>query len=125
VLFVSAHGGNAGPVGRAVARLRAESRDVLQFSPSWDGDPHAGLHETAMMLVIAPETVDLSRARAGDLRPLTELLPLLRAGGVRAVTDTGVLGDPRPATAAAGERLLAELAEALVAAVQRWHPVQP
>ena len=32
VLLVSAHGGNAGPVSRAVARLRAESRDVLLHS---------------------------------------------------------------------------------------------
>lgn len=40
LLFVSAHGGNAGPVARAVARLRAESRDVEVFQPRWPGDPH-------------------------------------------------------------------------------------
>ena len=122
VLFVSAHGGNAGPVGRAVNQLRRESRDVLLYCPSWQGDPHAGLQETAMMLVIAPEKVDMSRAVRGDTRPMAELLPVLQSAGVLGVTGTGVLGDPRAATAAAGERLLGELTGALLDAVTRWHP---
>jgi mycofactocin system creatininase family protein len=33
VLLVSAHGGNAGPVHRAVRQLRAESRDVRAWAP--------------------------------------------------------------------------------------------
>jgi creatinine amidohydrolase len=33
LLIISAHGGNAGPVTRAVARLRDESRDVLLWTP--------------------------------------------------------------------------------------------
>lgn len=37
LLFVSAHGGNAAPVARAVARLRAESRAVEVFQPRWEG----------------------------------------------------------------------------------------
>ncbi|MFI5614259.1 mycofactocin biosynthesis peptidyl-dipeptidase MftE [Amycolatopsis sp. NPDC051903] len=125
LLFVSAHGGNAGPVTRAVARLRAESRDVELFQPRWRGDPHAGRPETALQLALRPHAVRMDRAVAGDRRPLGEVLPLLREGGVRAVTDTGVLGDPLGATAAEGEALLAELAAALESQVDAWHPAVP
>jgi len=45
-----------------VARLRAESRDVLLFRAAWDGDPHAGHAETSLMLHLAPDLVDMSLA---------------------------------------------------------------
>ena len=64
VLFVCAHGGNAEPLAEAVARLRAEGRDVRAWSPRWSGDAHAGHLETSLMLAIAPERVQLA-ARAG------------------------------------------------------------
>ena len=121
LLFVSAHGGNAGPVRRAIARLAAEGRDVLLFEPQWEGDPHAGRPETALQLALAPQRVGAAPA-AGCTRPLPEILPALRAGGVRAVSPSGVLGDPRGATAAEGEQLLAELTAALLAAVAAWLP---
>ena len=120
VLFVSAHGGNAEPVTRAVARLRAESRDVMVFTPRWHGEPHAGRTETGMMQVIRPSTVDMRRAVAGDTRPIGELMPKLRVGGVRAVSETGILGDPTGATAAEGGALLDELTAALLRAVAGW-----
>jgi len=47
-------------------------------------------------------------------------LPLLRAGGVRAVTATGVLGDPTGANPIEGEALLDELAAAVIHDVQTW-----
>lgn len=122
LLFVSAHGGNAGPVARAVARLRAESRDVEVFQPRWPGEPHAGRPETALQLALRPSGVRMDRAVVGDTRPLGEVLPLLREGGVRAVTATGVLGDPTSATAAEGRELLALLTGALVSHVDAWHP---
>ncbi|MEA5362877.1 mycofactocin biosynthesis peptidyl-dipeptidase MftE [Amycolatopsis sp., V23-08] len=123
LVFVSAHGGNAGPVARAVARLRAESREVEVFQPRWPGDPHAGRPETALQLALRPGAVRMDRAEPGDRRPLGELLPLLREGGVRAVTVTGVLGDPTAATAEEGRELLARLVEALVSHVDAWQPV--
>jgi creatinine amidohydrolase len=49
-------------------------------------------------------------------------MPLLRAGGVRSVSPSGILGNPAGATAAAGEALLDTLAEALITQVRRWHP---
>ncbi|MGW3963607.1 mycofactocin biosynthesis peptidyl-dipeptidase MftE [Amycolatopsis sp. NPDC005003] len=120
ILFVSAHGGNAGPVARAVARLRAESRDVEVFQPRWAGDPHAGRPETALQLALRPDAVRMDRAAPGDPRPLGELLPLLLDGGVRAVTGTGVLGDPTGATAPDGLALLETLTAQLVSHVDGW-----
>lgn len=123
LLFVSAHGGNAAPLARAVARLRAESRDVATFEPRWDGDPHAGHTETSLQLWLRPATVRRERSEQGDLRPLTELLPLLRAGGLKAVTPNGILGDPSGASAAEGRQLLDAVAAALIEEVATWLPV--
>jgi creatinine amidohydrolase len=120
VLFVSAHGGNAGPVGRAVRQLRAESRDVRLFMPQWDGDPHAGRPETAMVLAVAPERVHMNLAVAGDTRPLRETMLLLQTSGVRAVSANGVLGDPSGATADEGEALLERLTAEMLADVEAW-----
>jgi creatinine amidohydrolase len=117
VVFVSGHGGNAGPVGRAVTRLRAEGRDVDVFAAHWEGDPHAGRAETSLQLAITPSRVLLALAEAGDLRPLAEALPLMRAGGVRAVSANGVLGDPCGANAAQGSELLAALVDELSALI--------
>lgn len=119
-VLICAHGGNAEPVTRAVNRLRGEGRDTLAWSPRWDAEPHAGRHETSMQLALDPARVRMTEAVAGDPRPLAQLLPLLRAGGVRAVSPSGVLGDPRPATVAEGEALLDRLVDDLVRAVDGW-----
>jgi creatinine amidohydrolase len=122
LVFVSAHGGNAEPVTNAVRRLRGESRDAHLFLPAWEGDPHAGREETSMLLAIAPQRVALRDAVAGDTRPLAEIWPLLRAGGVRSVSESGVLGDPAGAHAAEGVALLDKLAGELIDAVDGWVP---
>jgi creatinine amidohydrolase len=120
IVVVSAHGGNAEPVDRAVRTLRAEGRDVLAFFPRWQGDAHAGRVETAMELALHPERVLMARAEPGDTRPLREILPALRDGGLRAVTANGVLGDPRGATAEQGSALLDALGAELSNAVDEW-----
>jgi mycofactocin system creatininase family protein len=120
LLFVSAHGGNAAPCSRAVEALRSRSRDVTLFQPRWEGDPHAGHHETALQLALDPERVRMDRAVTGDTRPLAVLMPELTAYGVRAVSATGVLGDPTGATAARGIALLDDLAAQLIGHVTAW-----
>lgn len=120
VIFVSGHGGNAEPLARAVALLRSESRDVRAFLPHWSGDPHAGRPETAMMLALRPQQVSMRHAVAGERRPLAEILPQLRAGGIRAVSESGVLGDPTGADAQEGEALLQRLTADLVDDVAAW-----
>ena len=125
LVFVCAHGGNAEPAARATKRLRAESRDVLLFRPAWAGDPHAGRPETALMLHLAATRVRVASAAPGDTRPLADTWPLLRAGGVRAVSQNGVLGDPTEASAGEGRALLDRLAAALIREVAAWHPGPP
>ncbi|MRH86742.1 mycofactocin biosynthesis peptidyl-dipeptidase MftE [Nocardia sp. SYP-A9097] len=120
VLLVSAHGGNHEPVTRAVRLLRSESRDVRLHCPRWEGEPHAGHPETSMMLALTPEHVRMDRAVPGDSRPLAEIMPMLRAGGLRAVTETGILGDPTGANPEAGQRLLETLTAALLDDVTAW-----
>jgi mycofactocin precursor peptide peptidase len=123
-VLVSAHGGNAQPIARAVAVLIGERRAVLAWAPAlatWpDADAHAGRVETSLMLALAPGDVALDAAEPGNRRPLAELADALRAGGVRSVSPNGVLGDPGGATADEGERLLERLTADLVSAVEAW-----
>jgi creatinine amidohydrolase len=52
-------------------------------------------------------------------------MPALQAGGVRAVSRNGVLGDPAGASASEGARLLDRLAADLMTAVEAWYPESP
>ena len=74
--------------------------------PRWEGDAHAGRVETSLMLALAPELVGAARER-GQRRAARGAAAGLRAGGVRAVSPNGVLGDPpgaSPRRAAAARR---------------------
>lgn len=122
VLFVSAHGGNVEPLATAVERLRGEDRDVRAFSPSWDGDAHAGQTETSLMLAIDESQVHRARAEAGNETPLPALVGSLREGGVRAVSPNGVLGDPGSASPEQGRELLDQAVDDLVALLAGWPP---
>jgi creatinine amidohydrolase len=110
VTLVSWHGGNAEPVARAVARLRAEGRTVNLWEPHVDGgDAHAGWVETSLMLALGPDLVRDQRP-VGATQPIDELLPRLREDGVAAVSRNGVLGDARGATAGDGHALIERFA---------------
>ena len=112
VLLVNGHGGNLDALRAAGTVLRAEGRDVAWFPCGVPGgDAHAGRTETSLMLHVEPEGVLGERAMAGDATPIADLLPRLRAEGVRAVSPTGVLGDPGGASAEEGAALLADLAQ--------------
>jgi mycofactocin system creatininase family protein len=120
VLLVSTHGGNTEAVRRAVARLRAESRDVSVWFPSWHGDAHAGRAETSLQLALAPDAVRLDRAEAGNTTPIAELMPALRAAAVHGVSPNGVLGDPAGASAAEGTAMFADLLADLNGYLESW-----
>jgi len=114
VIFVNGHGGNAQAVTDALKLLRHEGRRVSAWWPRIEnGDAHAGFTETSLMLAICPEAVRLDLAEVGETRPLAEIATELRRGGVAAISDNGVLGDPRNATAQHGSELLEILAEQL------------
>jgi mycofactocin precursor peptide peptidase len=121
VLVVNGHGGNLDALRSAVPLLRAEGRDVAWFPCGVaGGDAHAGRTETSLMLHVEPEGVVGDRAVSGVTAPIGELLPRLRAEGVRAVSPTGVLGDPSGASAEEGAALLGGLVGRLVAAARAW-----
>jgi mycofactocin system creatininase family protein len=111
IVFVNGHGGNLEAVTSAVGQLTEEGHDVSWVPCSVAGDGHAGHTETSLLLHLAPWLVRPSRVEAGNTRPVTELLPALRARGVRAVSPNGVLGDPTHATAAAGAGLFQQMVE--------------
>jgi mycofactocin precursor peptide peptidase len=116
MLLVNGHGGNVPAITGAAERLRHEGRQCHVWHaglPGGGGDAHAGRTETSVMLALAPSEVRPGAAEAGDTRPLAELLPDLRAHGVRKVAANGVLGDPSGASAAEGERLLGLLVASL------------
>jgi mycofactocin system creatininase family protein len=118
VLLVNAHGGNHHPVRRAVATLRAEGRDVRAWGPTWDGDAHAGRTETSVLLALGRPVRE--ERPVGAVEPVADLMPAMRAGGVRAVTPNGVLGDARGATTEEGAALLAQAEADLLAFVRSW-----
>jgi mycofactocin precursor peptide peptidase len=120
LLLVNGHGGNVKAVEAAVGRLRYEGRACFAWHAALpDGDTHAGRSETSIMLALAPAAVLLDAAERGEVRPLDQILPLLREHGVRAVSANGVLGDPAGASAVEGERLLARLTDGLNATMDR------
>ncbi len=121
LLVVNGHGGNLDALRTAVPLLRAEGRDVA-WSPcaAPGGDAHAGRTETSLLLHVEPRGVREALAAAGETTPIGELLPRLRAEGVRGVSPNGVLGDPAGASAVEGAALLAGMVDRLVAAVTGW-----
>ena len=121
LLVVNGHGGNLTALRAAVTLLRAEGRDVAWFACGVPGgDAHAGRTETSLVLHLEPDLVREELAAPGETAPIGELLPRLRAEGVRAVSPDGVLGDPTGASAAEGAELLAGLGDRLLAAATRW-----
>ncbi len=123
IVFVNGHGGNLPALRSAVGQLRDEGHDA-GWVPcvTTDGDAHAGHVETSVMLHLVPHQVDLSRAVEGNREALERLLPALVAGGVAAVSPTGILGDPRTADARAGAELVAAMVDDAVGRIRANQP---
>lgn len=110
IVFVNAHGGNVAALSKAVFQMLAEQHAVGWVPCATESvDLHAGITETSLMLHLRPDSVRLEQAEPGETRPLADIMPLLMAGGVGAVSPNGVLGDPTGASAEMGERVLAEM----------------
>jgi mycofactocin system creatininase family protein len=123
LIFINGHGGNVAALRAAVACLRAEGRDVGWYSCWVPGsDAHAGHTETSILLHLSPELVSIDERCTGNVAPLAEILPAMRRGGVAAVSEVGVLGDPTTASAAEGARIFTDIVDACVSRVSRWAP---
>lgn len=120
ILLINGHGGNIHALDHAVDLLRSENRRVawLSCGPA-DGDAHAGHVETSLMLHLAPQRVHRDRAVPGNSTPLRDLLPQLVRDGVRAVSPTGVLGNPMGASAAVGALIFKHMVDDATAAAAR------
>jgi mycofactocin precursor peptide peptidase len=120
IVLVNGHGGNVTAVRRAVDTCRAEGREVVAWWPDLreltdSDDLHAGRAETSIVLALRPELVRLDAAAPGPSPAIAELVE----HGVRALSPTGVLGDPTGASPDDGRRLLAALVDQLVEAATR------
>jgi mycofactocin system creatininase family protein len=112
ILFVNGHGGNVTSLQAAIPQMITEAHRVAWVPCTVrHGDAHAGRVETSLMLHLAPGSVELSQARPGNVAPVSELLAVMKVGGTRAVSPSGVLGDPTGANATEGAALLDEMIE--------------
>jgi creatinine amidohydrolase len=98
--------------------LEALAAEHMESPPAGPGFYHADEVETSMMLALAPGSVRLERAKPEypDFPPLFGSEPMK----LSAFNRSGVFGDPRPATAAKGEALIAGIAAESLKLIGLW-----
>ncbi|MDO5289996.1 MAG: creatininase family protein [Pseudomonadota bacterium] len=145
LLIVNGHGGQPQVMEMAARELRLRHGDYIvvpgftwrvphiasQFLSEQEKKlaMHAGHAETALMLALAPDTVRMDRAVANMPTPFPSqmLSPDGRPACAWAARDfgpTGVIGDPRPATAEQGHAILASLADSWAQAITELHQLR-
>lgn len=129
LVILNGHGGNIEATALAAIELTRELGVPVvaatywlaaaeDFAPLLERQPnvlHACEAETSMMMALAPDCVRRDRIEeAVPSRPNVPSPPgLKRSRPFAEMTDTGVLGDPRPASAEKGEALLEAAARRL------------
>jgi creatinine amidohydrolase len=131
IVLLPTHGGNFKPLAQAFAKLvPVDNVRVLAFTdlaefvevafgssrsagvaPAQSG-AHSGEWETSAMLALRPEQVKMDQAAEGFVGELSEILAKV-FDGIQNLDENGVLGDPRPATAAAGKKYIDDMVEFL------------
>lgn len=131
LVLISSHGGNFSTLSLAADSIQSQifesglpatviACDDLRQYVRWQQDylvnelggrreeasGHADLVETAMMLSIRPDLVRMPLAEAGWMGDLFAVSDQIFNDGLQAVTQNGVLGDPRRATPEMGQKLL-------------------
>ena len=142
ILLQNSHGGNSAGIQVLLQRLMETYREgEAEFYTRWawaskdkldeartlggGGSGHAGETETAMMLAIRPDLVQTDQLDADGEREG------MRVSGVSSYyrfdqrTQHGGVGDPRPATAEMGERLLDASAYEAVQAIKAIRALNP
>ena len=131
IVLLPTHGGNFKPLAEALGDFEPvddvkviaftdlehlvsaafESSNACGINPAQSG-AHSGEWETSLMLVFKPEQVKMDRAAEGFVGPLSEIMEKV-FDGIHNLDENGVLGDPRPATAAAGEKYFEDIIDSL------------
>jgi creatinine amidohydrolase len=129
ILLLPTHGGNFKPLAEAFAYLKpVDNVKVIAFTdleglvkaafassnasgvtPEQSG-AHSGEWETSLMLALRPEQVKMDQAAEGFVGELSEIMSKV-FDGIQNLDENGVLGDPRPAAAAAGAKYFEDMAE--------------
>jgi creatinine amidohydrolase len=132
VIFLPCHGGNFAPIAQAVGdarkahpemeiaaytdmagffRFLSETSAELGISAEESG-VHAGELETSVMMALEPTLVAHDRFAPGYLGPFgAGESRILSEKGMRGLTDNGILGDPRKASAERGEVYLEKITD--------------
>ena len=80
---------------------------------------HAGEFETSIALAIRKDLVDMEHAEQGFVGNYEEKIPIIWSQSIKAVTENGVVGDPRKAEAGKGEEYLELWANEMVDFVRK------
>lgn len=143
LILMSSHGGNFAAIHAAAPEIEAKlaaagfPARVLVYAdldgyvatmqgflePNYGGTPeessgHADMAETALMLALRPELVDMSRAEPGWMGNLADVGDRLWKDGLHSLSQNGILGDPRRATAEMGRGLLDYIVEQMTEGVK-------
>jgi creatinine amidohydrolase len=135
IILLPSHGGNFAPVATVTQEIAPELKANLiamgdlmgligkmQEAAVEKGIPretvggHACSGETSIIMAVRPDLVRMKDAKPGYIGPFTRKY---QRQGFKAISPTGVMGDPRPATKEAGELMIEKITDMYVAAIKR------
>jgi creatinine amidohydrolase len=135
IILLPSHGGNFAPVATITQEIAPKLKanlvamgDLMGLITKMQegavemGIPreavggHACAGETSILLAYRPDLVRMNDAKPGYIGVFTNKY---QRKGMRAITPTGVLGDPRPSTKEAGELMIEKITEMYLAAIKR------
>jgi creatinine amidohydrolase len=138
IVLLPTHGGNFGPMGGALERIGdLDGVRVIAITdlsilvnatlglgaelgiPASEGGLHGGEWETSLLLAVQPELVHMDRAVAGYTGDLESGMERFFEEGVHAVSETGVIGDPKQASAENGHKYFDRLVQLALELVER------
>jgi creatinine amidohydrolase len=138
IVLVPSHGGNFAPLAAALEDLGdLDGVKVVAITdlsvlvnatlglgaelgiPASESGLHGGEWETSLMLAVKPDLVHMDRAVAGYTGDLESGIQRFFEEGVHALTETGVIGDPKQASAENGQKYFDRLVDLAAELVER------
>jgi creatinine amidohydrolase len=137
IVLMPTHGGNFEPLAAVAERLVdldgvkivavADISLLVQGTlglgmelgvPIEEGGLHGGEWETSMMMALRPDLVHMERSERGYTGDLERGRQTFLEDGIHLISETGVFGDPRQASAEHGARYIARLVDLAVEYVE-------